>query len=402
MRRARVLMVGVYPIVQPQFGGPKRSRAVHDALISEVEALAYVAVYARQSGLKAGRDDITVGHATQDAIETRPHLADVLCGDAIYRDKRVRDRMTKLIHEFRPDVIVIEQVYPYLGLRALLDDLNVHPKLVYSSHNIEHRMKPSMYTFFGDAPEIAKAAGRRILQAEQALAEHSELVVAVSQDDLGALREMGARNAVLAPNGTSSLRASSRAIDEHQRYLAARGAHHTMAFVSSAHQPNWQGFLEMVGTRMGFLPPGVHILICGTVGDLIGPRVAPARVENGTFWQRTLNMGALSDDALAAAVLSADVLLLPITQGGGSNLKTAEALVSGRPIVATTFAFRGYEGYKSLPGVRIADTADEFRAAMLMALAEETVDRSTEQERLVRQLHWDARLAPLVEGIRAL
>ena len=47
-------------------------------------------------------------------------------------------------------------------------------------------------------------------------------------------------------------------------------------------------------------------------------------------------------------------MLLPITYGGGSNLKTAEALLTGHPIIATAKAFRGCEVFTDMPGMIIA------------------------------------------------
>jgi hypothetical protein len=57
----------------------------------------------------------------------------------------------------------------------------------------------------------------------------------------------------------------------------------------------------------------------------------------------------------------ASVILLPITRGGGSNIKTAEALLSDRPVIGTSTAFRGFEAYKNAPGVIVEDDAGQFR-----------------------------------------
>jgi glycosyltransferase involved in cell wall biosynthesis len=163
-----------------------------------------------------------------------------------------------------------------------------------------------------------------------------------------------------------------------------------------------RGFIDMVGTKLGFLPWGVCLLICGSVSDLMRGRIAAKDAENVTFWQRAMVMGTLSEDELGAVLLSADVVILPITQGGGSNLKTAEALVSGRPIVATTFAFRGYEEYLTFSGVQVADTPAAFRTAILEALEQRPRPRSAEEADMVRRLFWDHRLAPIVEALGGL
>lgn len=392
-------MLGVHPIAAPRFGGPRRSRAVYDALLPKVEALAYVAVHAKQSGIKVGAHDIGAGYETRDSIDARPYLADVLCGEAIRTDSGVRSRLKRFITAFRPDTIVVEQVYPWLGLESLLQELDTLPMLIYDAHNVEHQMKASMYGSFGLAVEEREAIVSRILDAERGIAASSSLTLAVSESDAAALRDMGAHQVVVAPNGTSRLTASASAVKAHVDDLRGRGVRSTFVFVSSAHQPNWDGFVEMVGTRMGFLPPDAAIVICGSVGDLIRGRVAADDVENATFWRRAINLGQVSDSRLAAAVVSANVMLLPITSGGGSNLKTAEALTSGRPIVATSFAFRGYEEYMPIAGVTIADSPEAFRAAMLASMREPAKPRSAAQSTAIEQLYWPARLQPALQSL---
>src|SRR5262249_8907569 len=48
----------------------------------------------------------------------------------------------------------------------------------------------------------------------------------------------------------------------------------------------------------------------------------------------------------------------------GSNIKTVEALLSGRPIIATSFAFRSYEEFKDVPRVTICSTKSDFQSAL--------------------------------------
>jgi glycosyltransferase involved in cell wall biosynthesis len=65
----------------------------------------------------------------------------------------------------------------------------------------------------------------------------------------------------------------------------------------------------------------------------------------------------------------AAVLLLPIAHGGGSNIKTAEALLTDRPIIGTSTAFRGYDKFRMSKGVTIKDDVGEFRRALRTALS---------------------------------
>jgi hypothetical protein len=93
------------------------------------------------------------------------------------------------------------------------------------------------------------------------------------------------------------------------------------------------------------------------------------------------------------------VILLPIAYGGGTNLKTAEALVSGRPVVASIESFRGYEDYIKSPLVKIAETNLDFKTlttSRLMRTRIASVDRDTSK------LHWDATLDSIKTAILEL
>jgi hypothetical protein len=94
-------------------------------------------------------------------------------------------------------------------------------------------------------------------------------------------------------------------------------------------------------------------------------------------------------------------MLLPITYGGGSNLKTPEALLARCPIVATTKAFRRLEVFRNMPGVIIADDRDAFVAAMRRVLAGEVATSSMQDGRL-NSLLWEYTLHPIIELVHAV
>jgi glycosyltransferase involved in cell wall biosynthesis len=62
------------------------------------------------------------------------------------------------------------------------------------------------------------------------------------------------------------------------------------------------------------------------------------------------------------------IVLLPIVETGGSNLKTAEAILSGKIVIATSIALRGYEEFKDEPYIIIANTPDDFKSAIKKCL----------------------------------
>ena len=107
-------------------------------------------------------------------------------------------------------------------------------------------------------------------------------------------------------------------------------------------------------------------------------------------------LGLVDPVVLEALLTRAAVILLPKTRGGGSNLKTSEALLARRPVVATRLAFAGFEAWRDLPGVTIADEPYVFwqLVARQLACPQILADRQDDDRR--DELLWPTCLAPMI------
>jgi hypothetical protein len=93
-----------------------------------------------------------------------------------------------------------------------------------------------------------------------------------------------------------------------------------------------------------------------------------------------------------------------VSYGAGSNIKTAEALLSGKYVIGTPVAFRGFENFVELPEVRVADGPKKIQAALhevlkLPRLAE-TVPMTGEAPRLT--LTWESALGGLAQAVEVV
>ncbi len=80
-------------------------------------------------------------------------------------------------------------------------------------------------------------------------------------------------------------------------------------------------------------------------------------------------------DDPGAAYARAKLVLLPTVGGTGLSIKSVEALSSGLPIIATTLAMRGMTTQAlSLDGVTLADSPEDFAAALNAAVARPAPD----------------------------
>jgi glycosyltransferase involved in cell wall biosynthesis len=94
---------------------------------------------------------------------------------------------------------------------------------------------------------------------------------------------------------------------------------------------------------------------------------------------------------------------VPVFVGEGSNLKSADALACGSPVIMTRRATRGYEEVIDADptGVTVVDDARQFRHAMSAALNGDKLDQLPVGIARHRSLTWSARLQPLVSVVGA-
>jgi hypothetical protein len=315
---------------------------------------------------------------------------------------KLRRKIEKLLLSFKPDIIQVEQCFAYIGLRQILKDLGLSPKIVYNSQNIETVVKEDVMKIAGAGKaDIAKAL-RVIEEVETDLAKNASVLAAVSKADGKYYMSRRAKKYVLASNGIAESVHSPKAVNQWKKLFGDMGVKNIATFIGSSHLPNMQGLQQMIGYRLGFMPTDSRLVLAGGVGKHLKEYFDETNMLDITFWQRAMSLGFLSEQELSGLIEVADVILLPIVKGGGSNLKTAEAILSGRKIVATSFAFRGYEEHLSLPNIWVADTPEAFRQSIAEALATPLQKWSDAEEKQAQKVQWHYCLKEMVEEVSKL
>lgn len=404
MINKRILVFTTYPIKNPQHGGQKRTHAIIDAYRSHFTSVKHCAIFFKGFYSDYTNDDIPLGAASEKLISQSPLTDDIICGEAIYKDLKVKRKITKLITDFKPQIIHLEQPLTYLGLKPLLKELGIAPKLVFGSQNIEAPMKKEILEGAGFPKEQIVRAVKTIEEVEAELTRDSVLVAACTTEDQNAHLKMGASKVVLAPNGISDIVTNKQSMQHWENHFNSAGITQKVLFVGSAHAPNWTGYQEMVGKGVGFIPHTARLVLAGSICDYFEREIVEDSldIENVTFWLRAYSAGRLSEASLCALIKQSDVMLLPITEGGGSNLKTAEAILANKKVVATTHALRSFEWFEDFPNVWVADTKQKFQEAIVAALNTPFVKRTAQQEKKVQEVKWENCLTSLVKEIGAL
>jgi glycosyltransferase involved in cell wall biosynthesis len=253
----------------------------------------------------------------------------------------------------------------------------------YSAHNVER----DFLTLERERFLLSDWSHRRIESLERSAIERSDLVVGCTDADLARLREIyrEPRRAVVVPNGFDSslvsfdrqnLRTKARA------ELCLRPADRVALFVGgdAAHNRDAVDFLRRsVAPRVG---ADLRILTAG-------------RCARRSTWRdgRSRSFGFVPD--LRPLFAAADVAINPVDSGSGSNIKLAEYLAAGLPVVSTP------EGLRGLPldahaAVHVAPR-ERFAEALAASLPPVSIDRS-----FTSRLSWNALGAELLAVYRGL
>lgn len=402
--RRRVLVTSTFPIVAPRHGGQKRIRAIVDAYGRRFGSVGYSAVYNPQEYSRASRHDIGFSPDMIRRAAARPLTGDLIAGHGIAEDADVRARFSRMLTDLKPDIIHVEHPFSYLGLRPLLDDLGLAPKIVFGSANIEAPLRDTVLRQFGIPEPVIAESVAEIDEVERRFSAECDLLAACTVEDLDAHRAMGATATVLAPNGMEPLSPGRHATSAWRRRIREAGGENFAAFVGSGHLPNIAGFEALVGRGLGFLQRDQRLVLAGSIGDALEGLIGePERgIESATFWLRAVNAGRLREASLQGLIAAADILVLPISSGGGSNLKTAEAILADTRVVCSSFALRGFEWFADFPNVTVADTREEFHRGIEAAFRAPLTARTPEQQEKAQTVTWRNCLAPLVEAVAAL
>ena len=275
--------------------------------------------------------------------------------------------------------------------------------MIYSSHNVEFEMKKIVLShrdFFStkEKREIIE----KIKSNERRLCEISDAVLVVSKQDGAVFSKMGAKKIILAPNGVSKSIRSDGADKKIADIYGKDNIKKSIVFVGSGHLPNFEGYEKLIGSKLGFLRADEKMVVAGPVSYLIDQYKQRVSVTERTLLNMRLKLFYHpSNEELGAILARADVIILPIVSGSGSNLKTAEAIISGKKVIATENSFIGYDEYRILPGITIVKDQTDFQKKLTEILhSDKPVKRNKKENELASNVLLQNQLKSLVEVVK--
>jgi polysaccharide biosynthesis protein PslH len=215
--------------------------------------------------------------------------------------------------------------------------------IAFAPHNVEHRIVRDSVAGSPARRALLGVEWRKIAAEERRLWRSADLCVAVSPIDAAELRAGGARDVVLAPNGTDPVVAAA---------LPPKNGSMRLLFVGSGtYAPNERGIAWFVREALPAVRERTHVAL-----DVVGrPPHRPLPAPDVRY------VGSVP--AVAPSYARAHAVVVPLFEGSGTRLKVVEAMAHRRPVISTSL---GVEGLPISAGRHFlrADTPDEFAEAV--------------------------------------
>lgn len=349
----KILQFTTYSLKNLDHGGKLRSYHIREALRRKhiVETLSF------QWGRNDSIHDFEVSLCSEswDRFQLPYLFKDWGINLYLNENEQLFREIFKKIIEYKPDILWLEQPYLWPLVERLFykSDVPIKLPVVYSSQNIEFEMKTEIYS--KSLPEtIATKAAIFVANIEKNCILNSQFALAVCERDAEFVRKINGKIDVQVRKNGHEIPGKiynpmwDRIVSE---------ADFNWVYVGSAHPPNIEGLTEFI-TRINVLPKreDLKFWIIGGVGETHAIHSAVANGPSGVF----NILGRLDQQDIDTIIRKSCGIVLPVYAGGGSNLKTAQALLSNKYIAASNFAFRGFEEYLNEDGLYLSHTAAEL------------------------------------------
>ena len=320
-------------------------------------------------------------HCWNVSLENKPMPSFLAGNNDVLSDVKMLyiDFKIELRLEAIPDAVIFD--HPWLWNEAKkIKKMFPHCKIIHASQNIEWKLKKDLLAKLDK--DVSDKVISLVKDLEVEIANEADLITCCTDSDKKWFLDNGAKNVIVANNGTS-IKISH--VESSKKYALT---------VGSGHPPNVAGSLKYLNDATEWLPEDTDLMFVGGMCDGLRGALGKERDENKNSTIRFL--GSRNNDELAKLIQSASVIVLPIPYGGGSNLKTSEALVSGRPIVGTTVSFRGFQEFMNAENVVVTDDIEEFHNAVNLFCNEKlpTVKRTN-----IESLSWDSTFKEFIKYI---
>jgi glycosyltransferase involved in cell wall biosynthesis len=273
--------------------------------------------------------------------------------------KQAAQELNQLLTEFKPDLVIFEEVwlYPYLRI------VQQYPcQIILDNHNVEASLWEQNYREIQDKQQRLKAdlLIARLKTIEKDFSHKVDQVWVCSSEDAVLMATL---YGTVAPIHVVPNAINISFYDEVRSGLCNRPSQlqdirHNILFLGQlSYKPNTVAaelLIQQIYPRLKSRYPDCRLLLVGRKPT--APMLAAAKQDPGI-----IVTGGVPD--VRPYLASASVMVVPLLQGGGTRLKILEAFAAGCPVISTS---KGAEGLTAEDGKQllIRDSADTIVEAV--------------------------------------
>jgi polysaccharide biosynthesis protein PslH len=257
--------------------------------------------------------------------------------------KTAAEELNTLLTEFKPDIVIIEEVwlYPYLNVikrhkcKIILDNLNIEASLWEQTHQAVKGLKAKLKT---------KIELNHLKFIEKDFSNQADQIWVCSQNDANLLRQFYGQ---VSPthvifNGINVLNYDSVRSGECSPPPELPNKNRNILFLGQlSYAPNTVAvelLINQIYPRLKEIHPDSHLL-------LVGRKPTPFMLEAAKREPGIIVADSVPD--VKPYLAAASMMVVPLLQGGGTRLKIVEAFAAGCPVISTA---KGAEGIKVVDG----------------------------------------------------
>ncbi len=304
-----------------------------------------------------------------------------------FRSAAFAAALQAMMGSFQPKVVQLES--PFLASYLPLIRQQGKAIVVYRMHNVEGQIWSRLAAeTTGLKGRYLQVLSKRIAKYEMRLWQDADLLLPITAEDAGAVRDAGIQTPLqLAPYGIELLGPAAGLPPGPWK------AYHigAMDWLPNAAGVRW--FLDEIWPQVRECSPGLQFHFAG--------RNMPAEFRAG------LPEGAVCEGEVPDAeafIADKHILVVPIRSGGGIRVKTLEAMAAGKLVVSTA---TGMQGIEARDGVHFkeANDAQAFARAIAWAAAhpEKAAAIAGSGQRLVRErYHAPVIMQGIIAAVKSL
>jgi hypothetical protein len=162
----KILILCTYPILKPQHGGQLRVRNIVDTYLAAGHEVQVAGVLGSDSyEPEEGFAPYPGSETLSLAIKNTFLMEDFAIGRVFSTLEQYYNQLAKLI-KHHPDIIQVEQPWLFSFVKRYCIESNINPKIIYSSQNIEWRLKKEILSSYMNAA-LAEEYSMLIKEAEE-------------------------------------------------------------------------------------------------------------------------------------------------------------------------------------------------------------------------------------------